>query len=105
MEILEVAEQFAKMVPTTTLNDEETIDGTLVPVSTDRHRHRPILHKCSTSEELISYVLEEIESYLYNEKCRLSDFGVLYSDCRFHNFPIASLKPARPDSAQASRTG
>ena len=47
VEILEVARQFAKMVPATAVNDEETIDGTLFPLSTDRHGQTPILHKCS----------------------------------------------------------
>jgi hypothetical protein len=87
VEILETAKRFAKIAPTTQENEDETLDSSLFPVSIDRHGPNPILHKCSDTEAMISYVLENIESYLSNQDCRLSDIGVLYSDRNFQDFP------------------
>jgi hypothetical protein len=87
VEVLEVAKRFAKLQNTEAATDDESLDFTLFPISTDRHGPKPVLFKCSNTDEQISYILNTIEQCLQNDDCKLSDIGILYPDRRFQDFP------------------
>jgi hypothetical protein len=88
VEVLEVAKRFAKLQDNGVETDDDSLDQTLFPISTDRHGPKPVLFKCSNTDEQISYILDTIEHFLQNDDCKFSDIGILYPDRRFQDFPI-----------------
>lgn len=90
VEILELATKFSKMDMQILASVENPIDETLFPeIATNRHGEAPILKTFSDDNDIITFILAEIDSYLKSGECDYSDIGILYTSGR--TFPEAFI--------------
>lgn len=81
VEILQTATLFSKMEAQVLQKQDDAIDTTLFPeIATDRHGDVPLLKYFSNDNDLISFILNEIELQITSNECSFSDVGILYTD-------------------------
>ena len=81
VEILQTATMFSKLEAQAIQKTDDILDSTLFPeIATDRHGELPIFKYFHNDNELINFILNEIEGYINSKECSLSDIGVLYTD-------------------------
>lgn len=81
VEILQTATLFSKMESQVLQKTDDLLDSTLFPeIATDRHGDVPILKYFTNDNDLITFIINEIENLINSNECTLADVGILYTD-------------------------